>query len=836
MNRLNKIIFFFLFGLSSVAGFGQSPDSVSVSLPPVVDYNSPKQYVIKDIRVTGITLMNPELLIQTIGLVRGDRIYIPGDYISEALRKLWSQRYYSDARAEVEIEGDSVIIDIFVQERPRVLNWTIEGVKTGEANTLLKDKLKLRRGGELSDFTIQTAVEVIKQFYHEKGFLNTEVEIRQSNDPKLQNMVNVAFVVHKGSKVKIGEIVFDGNKLMAGKKLRRAMKKTHQKSINFIRSAKFDQKKYEEDKELLIEYYQSKGYRNARILSDSIYPIGKKRIGIRLNVEEGDKFYYRNINWIGNTVYTTEMLSQLLGIEKGDTYNRKGMLDRLGLSGEGMQDDYAINSLYQNQGYLFSQIEPVETVIEGDSIDMEIRIVEGKQATVNEVLITGNTRTNERVVRRELYTRPAELYNRSLLINSMRLLANMQHFEENILPDVQPISNELVNVAFPLKEKPSDQFEVSGGWGGNMFVGSLGVTFNNVSLRRAFEKGAWRPYPSGDNQSLSLRAQTNGKYYKAFSASFTEPWLGGKRPTSLSASIYYSAENNANFLWQTGTKRFVTLGTSVGIGKRLNWPDPYFTMYGELSYQMYSLNDWDSFILRNGTANIIALKLAMERSSVDQPIYSRRGSGFSLSVTATPPYSLFSNRDFSRSMKDSERYKFIEYHKWKMSYMWYHPLLKNEKLVVMTRAEGGYLGHYNQYRKSPFEGFSMGGDGVSGYNVYGVENIGLRGYEENALTPRANYGIFANAYAKYTAELRYPIIMQPATTVYGLVFAEAGNAFYNWTDINPFVVKRSAGFGVRIFLPMIGLMGIDWGYGFDKPVGGNKASGGQIHFMIGGKF
>lgn len=841
MNKIKKLTAFILSFLA-FAVFAQQPlpagGPAASSDLPVIDYGNPRKYILKDVRIEGANYMDPGLLINSIGLVKGDTVYLPSDYVSDAIRKLWSQRYYSNVRAEVEVEGDSAVIVVKVQERPRVLNWKIEGVKSGEANQLIKEKLKLRRGGELSDYVIDNAVDVIKKFFHEKAFLNTKVSIRQENDTTMKNMVNVTFVVDKGPKVKIGKITFEGNDNIPAKKLRGAMKGTKQKSINIFKSAKFNEKKFEEDKLKLIEYYNSKGYRDARILSDTIFPINDKRIRIHFKVDEGKKYYYRDISWIGNKKFPTDVLNQLLGIRKGAVYNRKDMEDKLGLSQEGMQNDYSIYSLYQNDGYIFSQIEPVETVVEGDSIDIQIRIIEGKQATVNEVKITGNTRTNERVARRELYTRPAELYNKSLLMRSLRQIGNIKSFNpEKVMPDLQPISNEAVDITFNLEETASDEFQLSGGWGGGTFVGSVGITFNNLSVRKLFDKKAWRPYPGGDNQSLSIKAQSNGSYYKSFSLSFLEPWLGGHKPNSLSISAYYSDETNAYYAWQKGTKHFMTIGAAVGLGKRLNWPDPYFNIYAELSYQAYKLKDWEYFLMNNGISNIFSLKFVLDRNSVDQPIYPRRGSDFSVSLAFTPPYSWFDKKNYADpNMTKQQKYRFIEYYKWNLKYQWYFPMLKNEKLVLMTKAEMGYLGHYSKYKQSPFEGFSMGGDGISGYNVYGVEDIGLRGYEENDLTPRADYGEYANVYTKYTAELRYPVILQPQSTVYALVFAEAGNAYSKWTDFNPFLLKRSLGFGLRLYLPIVGMLGIDWGYGFDKPYGSNKPHGGQFHFMIGQQF
>ena len=670
--------------------------------------------------------------------------------------------------------------------------------------------------------------------------------MRLENDTTLENVVNVFFVVDRKNKVKIGKIDFEGNTALSDRQLRRSFKKTHQKSVNIFKGAKYKEKDYEEDKENLIDFYNSRGYRNATILSDSVYRINDKRLGIALKVDEGNKFYYRNVSWTGNSVYETRQLNDMLGISKGETYDKKTLHKRLGIGKHADYEDMSsISSLYQNNGYLFSSIDPGEVVVGEDSIDINVKIFEGKQAKINEVRISGNHRVNDRVIRRELYVRPGELYNRALLMQTIRQLNQMQHFDpEKTSPgiDLVPNSNELVDISFPLEEVASDKFEISGGWGSNMFVGSVGVQLNNVSLKNFFKGSEWRPYPHGQNQQLAIRGQTNGSYYKAISLNFTEPWLGGKKPNSLTVGLYYSDETDAYYAWQSGNRHFRTIGVSVGIGRRLSWPDRYFTIYNEISYQAYNLKDWSSFLVTNGTSNIFALKTVLARNSVDSPIYPRTGSEFSLSLTLTPPYSLFQkNVDYADpNLPDYKRYKWIEYHKWQFKAQWYYPLTNNNKLVLMARAEMGYLGSYNKNKPSPFEGFDVGGDGMSGYNVYGVEIVGLRGYENSALTPytytadgRADY---ARAYNKYTMEIRYPFILKPSSTIYGLVFAEGGNAFKSWKEFDPFLIKRSIGVGARIYLPIVGMLGIDWGYGFDKAVGQTERSGSQVHFIIGTQF
>ena len=507
----------------------------------------------------------------------------------------------------------------------------------------------------------------------------------------------------------------------------------------------------------------------------------------------------------------------------------------------------SVSSLYQNNGYLMSQIEPAETIIGPDSIDIEVKVFEGKQFQINEVGITGNQRVDDEVIRRELRTFPGELYDRSLLMQTIRTLGSMGHFNpETIMPDIKPVSDRLVNVNWPLEEQASDQFNIAGGWGSGTFVGSVGITLNNLSVKNFFKKGAWRPYPMGQNQRLSVSAQTNGTYYKAFALSFTDPWLGGKKPNSFTISAHFSEQNNAYYVWQKSTQYFRTYGVAAGLGKRLNWPDPYFTLYGEASYERFSLKNWNTFGMTNGAANLLSLKLVFARNSVDQPIYPRRGSEFSASVQFTPPYSLWDGKDYKKleqlanstnsttaDKANQERYRWVEFHKWQFKAQWFQALTKNSNLVLMLKAEMGYLGNYNKHKVSPFERFEGGGDGMSGYNIYGIDIISMRGYEDGALDPTSDYSV---GYNKYTAELRYPVILKPSSQIYVLGFLEGGNAFESWKKFSPFKIKRSAGFGVRLYLPVVGMLGIDWGYGFDAPAGSTKKSGSQFHFVLGQQF
>lgn len=833
----------------------QNPADTAASAKPAFPEDAPvmrqsgaqKLYYIRNVNINGVQYLNPDILKSSAGLIAGDSIYLPSNFIANAISRLWSQRFFSDVKIGAEIEGDSLDLEVFLKERPRVNNWDFEGISKGKKKDLL-EKLKLKRGSELSDYIIDKNQKLIKAYWSEKGFRNTDVGVRITNDTLRPQMVNVTFLVDRKNKVKIGKINFTGNEQFKDKRLRRTFKKTHQKSINIFRGAKLNESDYDTDKDLLIDFYNSRGYRNATIVRDSIYPINDKRLGIDIDLSEGNKYYIRNVSWVGNSVYETDNLQQMFGVNKGDTYDKKSMHKRLGIGKETDPEAMSVSSLYQNNGYLMSQIEPAETIIGPDSIDIEVKVFEGKQFQINEVGITGNQRVDDEVIRRELRTFPGELYDRSLLMQTIRTLGSMGHFNpETIMPDIKPVSDRLVNVNWPLEEQASDQFNIAGGWGSGTFVGSVGITLNNLSIKNFFKKGAWRPYPMGQNQRLSVSAQTNGTYYKAFALSFTDPWLGGKKPNSFTISAHFSEQNNAYYVWQKSTQYFRTYGVAAGLGKRLNWPDPYFTLYGEASYERFSLKNWNTFGMTNGAANLLSLKLVFARNSVDQPIYPRRGSEFSVSVQFTPPYSLWDGKNYkelerlattstSSSVQDKanqERYRWVEFHKWQLKGQWFQALTQNSNLVLMLKAEMGYLGNYNKYKVSPFERFEVGGDGMSGYNIYGIDIISMRGYEDGALDPTNDYSV---AYNKYTAELRYPVILKPSSQIYVLGFLEGGNAFESWRKFSPFKIKRAAGFGVRLYLPVVGMLGIDWGYGFDAPAGSTKKSGSQFHFVLGQQF
>ena len=804
----------------------------------VVDYNQPKNYIIGGIDVTGIQYLGKEQILSLTGLNVGDRITIPGEDLSAILKRIYLQRYFSDVALFVDsVQQDTAFIRLHLQERPRVSRWEFEGIKSGERSDL-NDKLKLRRGSELSEYIINSTSEIIRKFYVEKGFLQTEVNVIQEQDTLIKNAVKVTFKVDRKAKVKVKRITFEGNNNIKESKLASKMKKTKDMRIlNFFSTKKFNEKEYPNDKRLLLQAYSERGYRDAKIVKDSIYYIEDGRMGIHFVIDEGKKYYFRDITWTGNSLYSANQLNTILKIGKGDVYDVVSMEKRLFEAEEGN-----VSKLYRDNGYLFFNLSPVEVRIDGDSVDVEMRMVEGKPATFNRIVINGNNITNEKVVRRQLWTKPGYLFSQTELERSLRDLASMGHFDPekimsptgyNILPNYNANT---VDVSYNVEEKPNSQLELAGGWGGNTFVGTLGLSFNNFSIGRVFKKSSWRPVPLGDGQQFSLRFQTNGTYYTAFSLNFNEPWLTGKKPTSLNISAYYTRQTNSYYFYQNSGQSMEVYGLGAGIGTRLKWPDNWFVFYNELSWQTYKLTDWQYyFLFTDGISNNISWKFRLSRTSTDQTIYPRKGSDFQLGLQITPPYSAFRPKDTDyESMTDAERYKWIEYHKWTFKGALYTPIIGD--LVLMTRAQFGYLGYYNRnLGYSPFEGFIVGGDGMSGYNTYGSEMIGLRGYPNNSLTPRKDNGYMGNVYDKFTVELRYPLVLQPQSTIYALLFLEGGNSWADIKDFNPFQIKRSIGVGVRVLLPIVGMLGIDWGYGFD-PVQDKAKGGSQFHFVIGQQF
>jgi outer membrane protein insertion porin family len=638
--------------------------------------------------------------------------------------------------------------------------------------------------------------------------------------------------------------VFTGNKEFTEKRLRRTLKKTRKISLNFFKSHKFILANYKEDKKLLIDFYNDNGFRDAKIVKDTVQMIGMNRVIVNINVFEGARYYYRNITWVGNTKYTSGQLSQTLGIKKGDIYNQKLLKKRL------ESDEDAVNALYLDFGYLFFTLIPAEVSIQNDSIDFEMRMYEGKQATINNIIIKGNTKTNEHVVRREIRTLPGELFSKEKIIRTVRELATLGHFDpEKIAPDPRPnMADGTVDIQYGLEEKANDQLEVSGGWGAGMLIGTLGIRFSNFSARQIFDPKAWRPVPSGDGQTLSLRAQSNGSYYRSYNISFMEPWLGGTKPNSLTITAYNSKITDVSYNPLTRTYQTINdggwqviNGVSVGLGRRLSWPDDYFQLYNEVSYQQYHMHNFNRYyvVMNNGISNNFNFTTTLSRNSISQPVYPRNGSNFSLSLNLTPPYSyLFTPGKDYTGLTQQEKYRWIEYYKWTFKSEYYLNLV--DKLVMMTKAQYGFKGFYNKtIGQSPFEGYYVGGDGMVGYNYYGYEIVPIRGYSNTgignaigAMTPATG----ANLYTKYTVEFRYPVSLNPSATIYGLTFLEAGNAWTNLDQFNPFQVRRSAGIGVRAFLPMFGMLGVDWGYGFDDIPGNPGQNHSQFHFTLGQQF
>jgi len=798
----------------------------------VIDYSTPKEYEVGGITITGVASLDENALISISGLVVGEKIKVPGEKISGAIDKIWKQGLFESVKiSATKIQGSVIFLNIDLTMRPRLSLLSIKGVRKGEANTI-HDEIKLTRGDVVTDNIIINAKNKILKKYIDKGFLNTEVTIVQKKDTSTANSMLINIDIEKNSKVKINKINFVGAQSIDASKLQRSMKKTKQKKLyRIFSSSRFIEEDFVEDKIKLIDKYNELGYRDAKLIKDSVYKYDSRSVNVDLTIDEGKKYYFRNITWVGNTKYKSDELNTILKIKKGDVYNQKMLESNLNMNAE--QRD--VSSLYMDDGYLFFQIQPVELAVTNDSIDVEIRIYEGKQATINKVTVSGNVKTNDQVILREIRTKPGQLFSRSDIIRSQRELAQLRYFDAEkiqINPKPNPVDG-TVDIEYVVEETSSDQLELSGGWGAGRLVGTLGVSFNNFSAKNFFNKNAWRPLPSGDGQKLSLRAQSNGLYYQSYNASFTEPWLGGKKPNALSVTVYHSVQSNGLTRKDTTRQSIVINGFSVGLGKRLKWPDDFFTIYYEAGIQNYELHKYYStFTFSNGHSNNLNGSVTLSRSSVDAPIYPRTGSDLSLSIQATPPYSLFSKKDWS-ILSEQEKFKWIEYHKWKFNASWFTKLAGN--LVLNTRTKFGFLGLYNpDIGIAPFERFYLGGDGLSGFALDGREIVALRGYGNSTLTPRnsANNFIGGTIYNKYTVELRYPISLNPMATVYLLGFAEAGNSWTKFSEFNPFDVKRSAGAGVRIFLPMFGLLGLDWGYGFDAIPGLPSANKGQFHFSI----
>ncbi len=862
----------------------ETPDGGAAQTPVITYTANHPSYVLGGLVVDEMKGYDADYLQNISGLVVGQSYEIPGPDISEAIRKYWAQKVFSN----VEIVADSIVdgkayLHVKLTAQPRISSINYTGVKKSEREDCEKI-IGFQLGNQITTDMVNRAEHYIKKHFEEKGFKNCAVNIVQRDDVTGDNRVIVDINIDKNQKTRVKHIYITGVDDKAQIiKLKKAMKKTSERSIRpfkLFRSHKFLPEKYAEDKDLLIEKMNSWGYRDAMIVSDSIETVDEKHVNVHLNLYEGKKYYLRNVSWVGNTVYNSDLLERILQMQKGDVYNQTLLNKRL------TSDDDAIGNLYYNNGYVFYNLNPVEVNIDGDSIDLEMRISEGQQATFNHVRISGNDRVYENVIRRELRTKPGDLFSMESIKRSIQDLAQMNQFDPEALqsqfgqsgikPD--PVTG-TVDLNYPLTTKGGDQIELSAGWGQTGIIGRVGLKFTNFSVQNLFRKGIKRGgfIPQGDGQTLSLQVSTNGTYYQSYSLSFLEPWLGGKRPNQLSFGISYSKQSdvNSNYINQNyynnylnyaygyGTSsnyytdaydpdKYVKLLTlNLGFGKRLRWPDDYFTFMAELGYTRYMLKSWQYFLLTDGNCNKIDLTLSLQRNSTDHPFFPRKGSEFLLQLALTPPYSLWDGRNYKTLGTDyqsanyqnelQEKYRWIEYHKWKLKFRNFTALSSAVKApVLMTRCEFGILGAYNRHKKSPFETYYVGGDGMSGYSTsYLTETIGLRGYENGSLSGNNSYYGDAYAYCRMTLELRYPLMLETSTSIYALAFIEGGNAWSDVKKFNPFNMKRSAGVGVRILLPMVGLMGIDWAYGFQKQISGysgKRAGGSQFHFIIGQEF
>lgn len=847
---------------------------------PEISYaGTPRTCIIGGLAVKGVVGYEDYMLTGLSGLAVGQEISVPGNEITEAVKRYWRHGLFSNVSISADsIVGNKIYLCFHLSLRPRVSTINYNGLKKSEREDM-EMKLGIMKGGQVTPNTIDRAKILAKKYFDDKGYKNAEIEIVQRDDPEKKNQVILDVNVDKKNKMKVRHIIIEGNDNLATKKIKGQLftkgvfAKTHEagKLSTFLKSKKFTEERYKNDKRNLIDKYNELGYRDMEIVVDSVWNHDANHVNVYVKIDEGQKYYIRNITWVGNTVASTDYLSMLLDMKKGDVYNQKLLNKRL------TEDEDAVGNYYWNNGYLFYSLEPAEVNIVGDSIDLEMRIYEGTQAHISHVRIYGNDRLYEEVVRRELRTKPGDLFSKDALMRSAREIASMGFFDpEQVNPDVQPnIEDGTVDINWELEQKSNDQVEFSLGWGQTGVIGRISLKLNNFSMRNLFSKNKMRRgiMPVGEGEQLAFSVQTNGTYYQSYSISYSAPWFGGKRPNGFNVGAYYSKQTDVsssyyNSNWMNSLysyysgygsyssyynnyesylddDKYVKLfGFSIGWGKRLRWPDDYFQLSVALSYQRYMLRDWQYFLITNGNCNNINLSVQLTRTSTDNQLFPRRGSEFLASVTITPPWSLWDGKDYANLATDAssstyddelqEKYRWIEYHKWKFRARTYTALTSGQKcLVLMARVELGILGSYDSNKKSPFETYYMGGDGMSGYSTtYAQETIALRGYENGSLTP---YSALGYAYDRYTLELRYPFMLGN-TTIYGLTFLEGGNAWYDTNDFNPFDLKRSAGVGVRIYLPMVGLMGIDWGYGFDETLSTGSKGGSQFHFVLGQEF
>ncbi len=859
--------------------------TTSVIAQESLSYEDGKKYILTGLEVKGLKSYNEQTVKTYTGLRIGQPITIPGEQISAVINKLWGLELFSNIDFFIaNIDGDNIYLELMIKERPSLSNVTINGVKQRKVESITKDT-DLKKGKKITESLIANTKNYLQNKYKKQGYLNAKVNISTTIDTAETNAKSMVINVRKGDKVKIRNIIFEGNDKLKAKKLSRALKKTKRKKIyRFWKKSKYIEDDYENDLSLLVDKYAENGYRDARVLSDTIIKVNEKNIDIKIKVEEGNKYYFGDIDFVGNSVYSDRALHSILRIKKGSTYN--GVMLRERIADNSKPDAEDITNLYQNNGYLFSSINPVEVSAENDTINFEIRIIEGKETFIDHVTVTGNDKTNDHVIYRELRTRPGQKYNKSDIIRSIRELGQLGFFDaEQIKPDIQnPNPNEgTVDLAYSLVESGSSQIELQGGYGGGGFIGTLGLSFSNFSIGNIFKKETYKPVPMGDGQSFALRLQAS-RTFRVYSLNFSEPWLGGKKPVrfnlSLSRTQQFGVRRSARGRFEPNKdQQFSITGVNLGLAKRVQWPDDFFTISHSLGYQLYNFKNYNIglFNFGNGKSNSLAYTLGISRNAISGGrIFPRGGSNFEITAKFTPPYSLFNNKDYAsfrdRSEElnikkarlaqsnqtlnpeetielenaDQERFRWLEYYKIKFKGEWYTTLLgsADHSLVLRTNAEFGFLGSYNNdIGDVPFERFYVGGDGMGNFTLDGRDIVRLRGYEDQALTPvdpltgRPEGGI---VYNKFSLELRYPLTLKPSASIYGLVFLEGGNAFNNFQEFNPFQIKRSAGVGLRIFMPAFGLLGIDFGYGFDednRPQSiGRGPHGWETHFIIGQQF
>ncbi len=876
MCHINKILLLIAVALGMTSRVAAQEKIVN----PDISYSgTPRICIIDGITVKGVQEYEDYMLTGLSGLSIGQQISVPGAELTEAVRRYWRHGLFSEVSITADsIVGNRIYLCVNLALRPRVSTINYTGLKKSEREDM-EAKLGIMKGSQITPNMIDRAKILAKRYFDEKGYKNAEINITQRDDVTGKNQVILDVDIDKKDKMKVRQIIIEGNNNLSASKIKGglfrkgAFAKTHEagKLSSFLKSKKFTTERYEQDKLNLIDKYNELGYRDMAILEDSVWNHDENHVNIYVKIDEGQRYYIRDITWVGNTVVTTDVLNYMLGMKRGDVYDQKKLNKRL------REDEDAVGNFYWNNGYLFYELDPAEVNIVGDSIDLEMRITEGPKAHINAVRIFGNDRLYEEVVRRELRIKPGDLFSKDALMRSAREIASMGFFDpEKVEPDIKPNPDDgTVDVNWPLEQKSNDQVELSLGWGQTGVVGRVSLKLNNFSMRNLFGRNKMHRgiMPIGDGEQLALSAQTNGTYYQSYSLNYSAPWFGGKRPNAFNVGVSYSKQtdvssNYYNNSWMNNyygyyggygsynnyynnyesylddDKYVQLLGLYLGWGKRLRWPDDYFQLSATLAYQRYMLRDWRYFIISNGNCNNINLGITLSRVSTYNQLFPRRGSEFMASVTLTPPWSAFDNKDYSNlatnansatfEAEQQEKYRWIEYHKWKFKTKTYTALTGGTKcFVLMTRVEFGLLGSYNSHKKSPFETFYMGGDGMSGYSTgYAQETIGLRGYENGSLTP---YSAPGYAYDRFTLELRYPFMLGN-TTIYGLAFLEGGNAWSETKKFNPFDMKRSGGAGVRIFLPMVGLMGIDWAYGFDKTLSTGVKGGSQFHFILGQEF